>query len=550
MNNSTSDQTGDALLAPSDIADIANVSRAAVSNWRKRATDFPPPAAGTPERPLFDRAEVLVWLRANNKTVVDDPAIRVWSVLNIVRDAGITPDAVSEALLTLACARKLCDQAPTVASPWREIRKAVRVAGLGTLKHVGHTLDVPRWDEFVIVTDDMRRIPPPSADAVLDALDSVDTDELAEVTDYALEKVAGIQIRKGVDQGFTGSRVSKILANLAGPEASGTIYDPACGIGQALLQTVAVKNTRGDHAYGEIRRVVGHDIDPRALTAARQRAYLHGVEIELTRTDVLHEDVDPHLKADVIVLEPPFGLRFESGELADPRWRYGMPPRSSADMAWIQHAVSHLAEGGRAYVVTPMGALARGGQDGRIRAELISRGCVEAVFGLPGKLLPHISTPLAVWVLCTPGENANPDRVLLVDGSKVENPESQIYSWLGAHPGTEDLPVAVVHTEDLLASNADLTPARWLTLPQPDITEVVELYAHGLAGVNEALDVVARVERPVTGYTTDAPARASWPESAPGPPGPARSGKTDRSRTRSHRTSRRVAGWAGFPRSP
>ena len=28
------------LLAPSDIADLAGVSRAAVSNWRKRVADF------------------------------------------------------------------------------------------------------------------------------------------------------------------------------------------------------------------------------------------------------------------------------------------------------------------------------------------------------------------------------------------------------------------------------------------------------------------------------------------------------------------------------
>mgnify|MGYP002620602694 FL=1 len=56
-------------VTAAEIARLANVGRAAVSNWRRRHDDFPRPVGGSPTSPTFDLAEVLAWLEANGRSV-------------------------------------------------------------------------------------------------------------------------------------------------------------------------------------------------------------------------------------------------------------------------------------------------------------------------------------------------------------------------------------------------------------------------------------------------------------------------------------------------
>ncbi|OEV09928.1 hypothetical protein AN220_31560, partial [Streptomyces nanshensis] len=49
------------------IARLAGVGRAAVSNWRRRYTDFPRPVGGTEASPAFSLADVESWLRDHGK---------------------------------------------------------------------------------------------------------------------------------------------------------------------------------------------------------------------------------------------------------------------------------------------------------------------------------------------------------------------------------------------------------------------------------------------------------------------------------------------------
>lgn len=210
----------------------------------------------------------------------------------------------------------------------------------------------------------------------------------------------------------------------------GVVYDPACGIRAALLHSIALVATPA--------RVVGHDINSRALHIASERAQLHGADLELARTNVLLEDAEPSLRADVIIFEPPFGIKQQSpGRLIDPRFEFGTPPRSSADTTWLQHVIANLTEDGRGFVLTPAGTIFRGGEESRVRTELVRRGCVEAVVGLPGKMLPHVSIPLALWVLRRPVRTAATERILFVDASETDSPETRVATWL-SDPNTRD----------------------------------------------------------------------------------------------------------------
>ena len=74
------------LVSPSDVAVLANVTRAAVSNWRKRRHDFPLPIGGTTANPLFSRSEIEDWLNRNGHTVGRQSAeMAAWSTMNKYR---------------------------------------------------------------------------------------------------------------------------------------------------------------------------------------------------------------------------------------------------------------------------------------------------------------------------------------------------------------------------------------------------------------------------------------------------------------------------------
>lgn len=484
------DAPGQALVAPSDIADMASVSRGAVSNWRKRADDFPQPVGGTATKPLFDRGAVENWLRVTGKSVVTNYEMRTWARMNALRDLGIDPSHLPNVVLTLACARKLvAEQGP---EGWSHLIVDAEKYGLDVLDgaNVRGEWDLPKWGNYVHISDQMRRIRGPIAQALLADFADIPIDQLGPVADFVLARVGTAMGRSAGVYGFVGSRVSKLLINIASPEAGGVIYDPAAGVGDALLGVV--QNAPGrDSAYGPVTRVVGHDVAYAALEVLEQRAYLAGMEAEVLHTDVLRFDADIDLKADLIVCEPPFTMRWEP-QLADPRWDLaGTPPRGSADLAWIQHCIAHLSPGGRAYVVTPASAMFRGGAEGEIRKTLLDKGCIETVVALPGKMLLHTSVNLVLWALCVPGETlANPGEVLLIDAAEADQPEKDIKAWMGNAPdaASEVVPSVSVRIQDLLEHDGDVTPSRWLKNQEPAADATVVAFRNARTSGNTALE--------------------------------------------------------------
>lgn len=57
----------DELVGINEIADIAKVTRQAVTNWRARFADFPQPVAELKAGPVFKRSQVRAWLRRRGK---------------------------------------------------------------------------------------------------------------------------------------------------------------------------------------------------------------------------------------------------------------------------------------------------------------------------------------------------------------------------------------------------------------------------------------------------------------------------------------------------
>ncbi|MET3860471.1 hypothetical protein ABIE38_001393 [Dietzia sp. 2505] len=452
------------LVAASDIAELAGVSRAAVSNWRQRHDDFPPQVAGTKTKPLYAVPDVTTWLAKQGYTVNQVPAgAKVWAALNTLR-GRYTPDQAATIVIALISERAMGDNAPATLALSRQMSS-------------------PNTDQNL--TDQVRA-----------EIDSVDESELASVVDFVLERTARANGRMGAEHGFIGSRTSHILASVAANRPGGVVYDPACGIATALLK---LAKTGGFDSY------IGHEMNEYALAVAEVRAALHGVPLHLEEADVVRADPDPYLRADVIIAEPPFGVHMDfDTRLTDPRFIFGVPPKGSTETAWIQHAIAHLTENGRAFVITSQGQLFSGGAAERIRAELLRQGCVETVVGLPGRMLPHTAIPLALWVLRRPNDEHS--DVLLIDASKDEAAEKHVARWLSDASALATVPHVRVSVNDLVNDESKLNPQRWLATDEPSADEVHADFASATTAIREAIQTLGGASGRIA-FTTNAPSR-------------------------------------------
>jgi len=431
------------VLTAADIARLAGVTRATVSNWRRRHPDFPEPSGGTDASPVYDRSEVEAWLDARGALPELPPAERLWrDVLEMGGGANL-----GDAVLWVA-----------------ELVQAISAPG-------GHrTTPATFGPAKTRLTHD--RVARDLADLVA-KYGSQET--LGNLTGKYLEATGGQVIA-------TPKPVADLMAELA-VTAGAIVLDPACGTGE-LLASAADRGAA---------RVIGQEIDQGLARLADARlALISGPEPAQVKTgDSLRDDQLASVRADVVLCNPPFGDRdWGHEELAyDPRWEYGTPPRGESELAWAQHALAHLRPGGQAVMMMPP-AVASRPSGRRIRAEMLRRGAIRAVASLPPGAAHPRNIGLHLWVLQRPANEISAEpRTLFVHvaANADEDADSRrstarwqqvssviLRAWNSFRTGGDaDEPGAwrAVSVIDLLDENIDLTPARhvgaWLSARSP-----------------------------------------------------------------------------------
>ncbi|WP_428952941.1 N-6 DNA methylase [Streptomyces sp. cg35] len=500
------------------IARLAGVGRAAVSNWRRRHADFPKPVGGTETSPSFALAEVEDWLRAQGKLAEVPLRERVWQQL-----AGHPAGPVT-ALLHAGSALLLVHDRPT---EWLALTATDDDHALA--ERLPAALEGVLTPRFGHATERALATP-----ASTDLLPSVPL--LRAAADLAAELGArgtftfllGRQLDANPRQyTLTPPGPAELMAALAGP--AGTALDPACGTG-ALLHAVRALDVRpGQRLYGQDAAA-----ELAALTALRlaldgQDEQSSAPAVRTAAADTLRGDTLGDVRADVVLAHPPFNERgWGHDELAyDPRWEYGFPARTESELAWVQHALARLKDGGTAVLLMPP-AVASRRSGRRIRADLLRRGALRAVIALPAGAVPPNNIPLHLWVLRRPAAAvpAAPE-LLLVDTTGTASgdvrekqawaavQEAVLDAWrtfdragsLAERPGlARSVPVI-----ELLDDEVDLAPAR--RLPPP----VAAGGAGELTAVRERLADTLRLTTKLA--PKDAPAAASparWPQTTVG----------------------------------
>ena len=234
----------------------------------------------------------------------------------------------------------------------------------------------------------------------LGAAEHREKDILGRVYEYFLGRFASSE-GKGGGEFYTPRSVVRLLVEMIEPY-SGRVYDPCCGSGGMFVQA-----ERFVEAHGGRRNdiaVYGQELNDTTWRLAKMNLAIRGIEADLGPRwgDSFHEDLHPDLKADYILANPPFNISDWGGDQLreDVRWRYGVPPASNANYAWLQHMVSHLSPRGVAGVVLANGSLSsQQSGEGEIRRRMIEADLIECIVAIPGQLFYSTQIPATLWFL-------------------------------------------------------------------------------------------------------------------------------------------------------
>ena len=160
-------------------------------------------------------------------------------------------------------------------------------------------------------------------------------DILGRTYEYCLAKFAE-QEGKLAGEFYTPSCVVRTLVEILQPY-HGRVYDPCCGSGGMFVQSAKfIENHSGN--INDIS-VYGQDSNPTTWKLAQMNLAIRGIDADLGQynADTFFNDCHPTLRADFIMANPPFNLSDWGAEkLKDVvRWKYGIPPASNANFAWL-----------------------------------------------------------------------------------------------------------------------------------------------------------------------------------------------------------------------
>ena len=262
-----------------------------------------------------------------------------------------------------------------------------------------------------------------------------DPDILGRAYEYLIKQFADDSGKKG-GEFYTPKSVVELIVRLLKPQEGMRINDPTVGSGGFLISTI--------HYLQELRKSQGKD--PRnppidiTLTGqeknintwaiCKMNMLLHGLpDATIEKGDTIR---DPKLikgnqlmKFDRVMANPPFSLKNWGHEEAKTdmergfgRFKFGIPPKSYGDLAFVQHMYATLNDNGILGVVMPHGILFRGGTEGKIRKGMLEEDIIEAIIGLPPNLFYGTGIPGCILIIGKNKPASRKGKVLFIHAAE------------------------------------------------------------------------------------------------------------------------------------
>lgn len=259
-----------------------------------------------------------------------------------------------------------------------------------------------------------------------------DYDVLGYIYEYLIDKFA-TNAGKKAGEFYTPHEVSVLMSEIIAEHLKGhseiKIYDPTSGSGSLLIN---IGHSIAKYMDDPNRiRYYAQELKSNTYNLTRMNLVMRGIlpdNIVTRNGDTLADDwpyfdesdpigtYDP-IYADAVVSNPPYSQRWDpEGKENDPRYsNYGVAPKSKADYAFLLHDLYHLRPDGIMTIVLPHGVLFRGGEEEKIRRNLVEKNHIDAIIGLPANIFYGTGIPTIIMVLRQKRENTD---TLIIDASK------------------------------------------------------------------------------------------------------------------------------------
>ena len=321
-------------------------------------------------------------------------------------------------------------------------------------------------------------------------------DLLGDAYEYLMRHFA-TESGKSKGQFYTPAEVSRIMAQVLGigpgTRQDQTIYDPTCGSG-ALLLKAADQAPRGLSIYGQ-------EMDNATWALARMNMILHGHETAVlkpgnTLAAPEFKNGDGSLKTfDFAVANPHFSVKAWSNGL-DPahdeygRFEYGIPPARNGDYAFLLHFIKSLKSRGKGAIILPHGVLFRGNREADIRRNLVQRGLIKGIIGLPANLFYGTGIPACILVIDKEHAQArkgifmvDASRGFIKDGNKNRLREQDIHRIVDLFNRQTEVPryARMVPLSEIAspANGYNLNIPRYIDGSRPEDLHDLDAHLHG-----------------------------------------------------------------------
>ncbi len=334
-----------------------------------------------------------------------------------------------------------------------------------------------------------------------------DDDTLGDVYEYLMRHFA-TESGKGKGYFYIPAEVSRVIAQTVGiieahTTRATTVYDPICGSGSLLLKV-------GEAASTKVT-LYGQEKDATTAGLARMNMILHNNAEALIHqgsslVDPKFKDGDTLKTFDFVVAGIPFSdKRWSNGIDAahDPYERFnqfGTPPDKQGDYAYLLHIVRSLKSHGKGACILPHGVLFRGNAEAEIRRNLIRKGFIKGIIGLPANLFYGTGIPACIIVLDK--ENAHQRRDIfmidasagyLKDGNKNRLRALDIHKIVDVFNRRLELPgyARVVPFAEIERNEFNLNLPRYIDSQQAE--DLQDIAAHLSGGIpNRDIDALAK----------------------------------------------------------
>ena len=256
-----------------------------------------------------------------------------------------------------------------------------------------------------------------------------DYDVLGFVYEYLISNFAA-NAGKKAGEFYTPHEVSLLMSEIIAEHLKNKenieIYDPTSGSGSLLIN---IGKTASKYIKGENKiKYYAQEIKQNTYNLTRMNLIMRGILPQniITRNgDTLAEDWpffdESHtyspLFVDAVVSNPPYSQNWDTTDMElDKRFReYGVAPKGKADYAFLLHDLYHLKSDGIMTIVLPHGVLFRGGEEEKIRKNLVEKNNIDTIIGLPANIFFGTGIPTIIMILKKQRTNTD---IQIIDASK------------------------------------------------------------------------------------------------------------------------------------